>query len=64
MHTHTEAIPIFIRRNQIKQVTGLSPSSVWRLEAEGKFPKRRKVGHCVGWLYSEVQAFLHNSEVV
>ena len=60
----TDAKPLFIRRNQIKQITGLSPSTIWRLEAEGAFPKRRKVGHCVGWLYSEVENFLQQSEAV
>ena len=64
MHTPAEAKPLFIRRNQIKQVTGLSQSTVWRLEAEGTFPKRRKVGHCVGSLYSEVENFLEESEAV
>jgi prophage regulatory protein len=65
MNTPTEARPLFIRRNQIKQITGLSPSTIWRLESEGIFPKRRKIGHgCVGWLYSEVESFLGNSEAV
>lgn len=65
MNTRTEAPPLFIRRNQLKQITGLSQSTIWRLESEGKFPKRRKVGPgCVGWLYSEVSLFLQNSEVV
>ena len=64
MNTPTEAKPIFIRRNQIKQVTGLSQSTIWRLEVDGVFPKRRKVGHCVGWLYSEVEEFLNASEIV
>ena len=64
MHTPIEAKPLFIRRSQLKQLTGLSTSSVWRLEQAGEFPKRRKVGHCVGWLYSEVENFLQNSEAV
>lgn len=63
--TPTEVKPLFIRRNQLKQITGLSQSTIWRLESEGKFPKRRKIGiGCVGWLYSEVQSFLQNSETV
>jgi prophage regulatory protein len=64
MSTSVETKPIFIRRNQIKQITGLSSSTVWRLEIEGVFPKRRKVGHCVGWIYEEVEAFLNASETV
>jgi predicted DNA-binding transcriptional regulator AlpA len=54
--------PIFIRRNQLKEITGLSPSSVWRLEHDGKFPRRRKIGNCVGWLYSEVEEFLNAAQ--
>jgi prophage regulatory protein len=64
MKTPTEPTPLFIRRAQIKQITGLSPSTIWRLEAEGVFPKRRKIGHCVGWVYSEIESFLKNSEAV
>jgi prophage regulatory protein len=64
MNTPTEPTPLFIRRSQIKQITGLSPSTIWRLEAEGVFPKRRKIGHCVGWIYEDVAHFLKNSEVV
>ena len=66
MADQTEARPIFIRRNQIKQITGLSPSSIWRLENDptSGFPRRRKVGHCVGWLYSEVENFLCNTETI
>jgi prophage regulatory protein len=64
MNTPTEPTPLFIRRNQIKQITGLSPSTVWRLEAEGVFPKRRKIGSCVGWIYEDVAHFLKNSEAV
>jgi prophage regulatory protein len=65
MNTPAEVKPIFVRRNQLKQITGLSASTVWRLETEGIFPKRRKLSAgTVGWLYSEVEAFLNNSEAV
>jgi len=55
--------PLFIRRSHLKQVTGLSPSTVDRLERAGTFPRRRRVGAgVVGWLYSEVAAFLDQRE--
>jgi prophage regulatory protein len=55
--------PLFIRRSLLKQVTGLSPSTVDRLERAGTFPSRRRVGPgVVGWLYSEVAAFLEQRE--
>jgi len=60
-----QAQPLFIRRTQLREIVGISPSTAWRLEQEGKFPKRRKVGpSSVGWLYSEVKTFLENSEVI
>jgi predicted DNA-binding transcriptional regulator AlpA len=66
--TPTEIRPLFIRRKNITEITGLSASTVWRLEVEeGIFPKRRKIGTgggTVGWLYSEVEAFMNASETV
>lgn len=51
--------PFLIRRGQLKAVTGLSPSSIDRLEQAGLFPARRRVGPgIVGWLRSEVEEFL------
>lgn len=52
--------PIFVRPGQLKQVTGFSPTTVWRREQEGKWPKRHKLGGCSGWLYEEIEAFLKN----
>lgn len=40
---------------ELKHLCGLSRSMVWRLEHEGKFPRRRLVTtNKVGWLLSEV----------
>lgn len=56
-------IPLFVRRSQLKMITGLSPSTVDRLERAGIFPRRRRVGPgVVGWLYSEVAEFLERRE--
>lgn len=53
--------PLIIRTAQLRELTGLSPTTVWRLERAGKFPRRRKIGHgCVGWLYSEVEQYLES----
>jgi len=61
--TQPHTAPLIIRRNQLKQIVGISPSSVDRLEAAGQFPKRRKIGPgCVGWLYSEVLEFLNKMQ--
>ena len=45
-----------IRRSQLKEKVGISPSSVDRLEAAGNFPRRRKWSTGItGWLTSEIQ---------
>jgi predicted DNA-binding transcriptional regulator AlpA len=47
---------MIIRRGQLKQMVGISPSTVDRLEASGNFPQRRRwsIG-VVGWLRSDVE---------
>lgn len=51
--------PFLIRRSQLKALVGLAPSTVDRLERDGIFPARRRVGPgVVGWLASEVEDFL------
>jgi len=41
----------FLRINEIKTRTGLSRSTIWRLEREGLFPARKRLGkRAVGWL--------------
>jgi len=48
--------PIFVRRSQIRALTGLSPSTVDRLERAGKFPRRRRIGAgVVGWIFEDVK---------
>lgn len=38
------------RLPEVEQVSGLSRSSIYRLEASGEFPKRVKLGQrAVGW---------------
>jgi len=65
MTSTPQAHPLFIRRTQLREIAGISPSTAWRLEQEGKFPKRRKVGpSSVGWLYSEIEEYLNNCEQV
>ena len=45
--------------------TGLARSTVFKLEKQGKFPKRRKLGNkAVRWLESEVDQWIQALEVV
>jgi len=60
------APPLVVRPNQLKEVVGFGRVTAWRLEQEGKFPKRRKItpGGSIGYLYSEIEEYLNNCEQV
>jgi len=50
-----------LRKPDIETATGYTERAIRDLEREGKFPKRFKLnpdGRAVGWLESEVQAWL------
>lgn len=48
-----------LRFNEVRRITGLSRSSIWRLENEGRFPSRVNLGdHSVGWYQSEIENWL------
>ncbi len=44
---------------EVKNITGLSTSSIYRLASEDRFPKPIKLGlRSSGWLGSEIDAWL------
>lgn len=48
-----------IRTRELQELTGLSRTTIWRLERKGEFPQR--VSLCagsIGWRYSEVMEWL------
>lgn len=48
-----------LRLTMVTEMTGLSRSTLWRLERDGDFPARRQLGpNRVAWLASEVEAWL------
>jgi len=50
-----------LRLPQVCKVTGLGRSMIYQLEAERRFPHRVRIGlRAVGWVDSEVQAWLAN----
>ena len=54
-----------IRGTEIIHKTGLSLSTIWRLERDGTFPRRRSLGpQAIGWLESEVNDWLQSREPV
>ena len=54
-----------IRRKKLRQLVGLSDSTLYRKEQAGEFPRRVKLGrHSVGWRLSEVEAWLEDRPYV
>lgn len=51
-----------IRQSKVREMTGLSRSSIYRLEkSDTDFPKRRQISPgSVGWLLSEVLAWIES----
>jgi prophage regulatory protein len=48
-----------MRFREVRERVGLSGSTIWRLERQGLFVKRRKLsGKTVGWPEDEVDAWL------
>jgi prophage regulatory protein len=59
LNTSPIAATNFIRRREVHRRTSLSDAQIYRLEAEGKFPKRVKLSQrAVGWIESEVDAWI------
>jgi prophage regulatory protein len=45
----------FLRIGQVKQLTGLSRMTIYRLELAGEFPKRRQLSkNSVAWLDTDI----------
>ena len=50
---------VIVRSKQLRQITGLSYTTIWRLEREGAFPARIRLSRSsVGWRRSEIEAWL------
>jgi prophage regulatory protein len=46
-------------------MTGLSRTSIWRMEKGGKFPRRRQLGpRRVGWIESELLEWMKSRTMV
>ncbi len=49
-----------VREEERKKITGLSRSTVWRLEREGNFPQRKQTGkNSCGWLLSDLLLWMY-----
>lgn len=48
-----------LRLPEVRNRVGMSGTTIWRREKEGRFPRRRKLGPgAVGWKESDVEAWL------
>jgi prophage regulatory protein len=48
-----------IRKPELREMIGLSDTTVWRLEKSGGFPKRIQIGgSSVAWLLTEVLSWI------
>ncbi len=48
-----------LRTDQVEERTGLSRTTLWRLERKGEFPVRRQIGaNSVGWLEEEIDQWI------
>ena len=51
--------PQIVKRPEVEAATGLSRSSLYRLAAEGQFPRPIKLGaRAVGWRADEIAAWI------
>ena len=49
----------FLRMKEVLKLTGLSRSSILRLENQGKFPKRKRLSDsAVGWDSRDIEKWL------
>ena len=48
-----------LRQRGVLKLVGLSRVTVWRLERDNLFPRRRRIGRqAVGWVESEIKTWL------
>ncbi len=52
-----------IRAQEVQNTTGLSRTTLWRMENKGEFPRRVSLGgNAVGWKLSEVQKWISEKQ--
>ena len=53
-----------LRLPEVADATGLSPTTIWRREREGRFPPRRRVGpNIVAWRSDEVENWIRGRPI-
>ncbi|MGU9760313.1 helix-turn-helix transcriptional regulator [Serratia marcescens] len=65
MNNEIETTERTVREQECRHLTGLCRTARYELEKKGEFPARRNLGgRAVGWLYSEIQAWLASRPTV
>ena len=55
----------FIREPEVQRLTGLSRTTRWRMERQGRFPQRRQLTpRAVGWLVSDIEDWIQSRNSV
>lgn len=55
----------FLRSKEVTNITGLSRTTIWRLESIGEFPSRKRLSAgTVGYLLSEVDNWVSERQAV
>ncbi len=50
-----------MRKPEVLNISGFRHPTIWRMEKEGTFPKRVKLGgNSCGWLETEIRAWLES----
>jgi prophage regulatory protein len=50
-----------LRESEVAVMTGTSRTTRWRLEREGRFPRRRLIAdRAIGWLQEEVEVWMRD----
>lgn len=53
--------PLLVSMSQLTKMVGLSRPTIYQMEKDGNFPKRRQMTQGrVAWLYSEVEAWANS----
>jgi prophage regulatory protein len=59
MNQNAENRQRIIRKRELINMIGLSDPTIWRMEKDGTFPKRIRLGgNSCGWLESEIMVWL------
>lgn len=54
-----------LRLPQVIELTGLSKTTIHRMEAQGRFPRRRQIGaRAVAWNAAEIEEWIRSRQLV